>query len=91
MKKIDVVEKLAAEREMSKKQAAETVDALLDIIKEGLKEDGVVDFYGFVKFEKVHKEATTARNVRTGEPVEVPEKDVPKAKFSKAFKDYLNA
>ena len=50
---------------------------------------GKVDFYGFVKFTKVHKEAGTARSPKTGETVEVPAKDVPKAKFSSAFKKEL--
>ena len=89
MKKIDVVEKLAQIREISKKEAGEIVDAFIDIVKTGIKEDGEVDFYGFVKFTKVHKEAGTARSPKTGETVEVAAKDVPKAKFSSAFKKEL--
>lgn len=91
MKKIDVIDKLAIARDISKKEATEIVDTVLDIVKTGVKEDGEVDFYGFMKVSRIHKDATTARNVKTGEPVAVPEKEVPKAKFSKAFKDYLNA
>ena len=89
MKKIDVVEKLAQVRGISKKEAGEIVDAFIDIVKTGIKEDGEVDFYGFVKFTKVHKEAGTARSPKTGETVEVHAKDVPKAKFSSAFKKEL--
>lgn len=89
MKKIDVIDKLATAREISKKEATEIVDTVLDIVKTGIKEDGEVDFYGFCKFTKVHKEATTARNVKTSEPVAVPAKDVPKCKFSSAFKKEL--
>lgn len=91
MKKLDVIDKLAIVKEISKKEATEIVDTVLDIVKAGVKEDGEVDFYGFMKIRRVHKDATTARNVKTGEPVAVPEKEVPKAKFSKSFKDYLNA
>lgn len=89
MKKIDIIDKLATVRDISKKEATEIVDTVLDIVKTGIKEDGEVDFYGFCKFTKVHKEATTARNVKTGEPVAVPAKDVPKCKFSSAFKKEL--
>ena len=89
MTKIDVVEKLAQDREISKNAAGEIVDAFIDIVKTGIKEDGEVDVYGFVKFTKVHKEAGTARSPKTGETVEVPAKDVPKAKFSSAFKKEL--
>ena len=91
MKKIDVAAKLAEAREISKKEAAEILDTVIDIIKTGVKEDGEVDLFGFVKISKIHKDATTARSPRTGETIDVPEKDVPKAKFSSAFKNELNA
>lgn len=89
MKKIDVANKLAEVRGISKKESGEIVDAFLDIVKTGIKEDGEVDFYGFAKFSKVHKEAGTARSPKTGETVAVPAKDVPKCKFSSAFKKEL--
>ena len=91
MKKIDVAAKLAETREISKKEATEILDTVIDIIKTGVKEDGEVDLFGFVKISKIHKDATTARSPRTGEMIDVPEKDVPKAKFSSAFKNELNA
>ena len=89
MKKIDVVNKLSEVRSLSKKQAGEIVDQIIDIIKTGIKEDGEVDFYGFAKFTKVHKDAATARSPKTGETVNVPAKDVPKCKFSSTFKKEL--
>ena len=91
MKKIDVAAKLAEVREISKKEATEILDTVIDIIKTGVKEDGEVDLFGFVKISKIHKDATTARSPRTGEMIDVPEKDVPKAKFSSAFKREVNA
>lgn len=89
MKKINVVEKLAQIRGISKKESGEIVDTFLDIVKTGIKEDGEVDFYGFFKFSRVHKDAGTARSPKTGEIVKVPAKDVPKCKFSSAFKKEL--
>lgn len=91
MKKIDVAAKLAEAREISKKEATEILDTVIDIIKTGVKEENEVDLYGFLKISKIHKDATTARSPRTGEMVDVPAKDVPKAKFSSAFKNELNA
>ena len=91
MKKIDVAAKLAETREISKKEATEILDTVIDIIKTGVKEDGEVDLFGFVKISKIHKDATTARSPRPGEMIDVQEKDVPKAKFSSAFKNELNA
>ena len=90
MKKIDIVEKLTQVRGVSKKDATEIVEQVIDIIKTGVKENGAVDIFGFMKIINVHKDAGTARNPRTNEIVDVPEKNVPKAKFSKTFKDFLN-
>lgn len=90
MKKIDVVNKLAANMNITKKEASEFIDTFIDIVKLGIKEDGEIDFHGFAKFTKNHKEATIARSPKTGETVSVPAKDVPKVKFSKSFKDFLN-
>jgi len=86
MKKIDVINKLSNIRGISKKESDEIVNQVLDIVKTGIREDGEVDFYGFAKFTKVHKEAATARSPKTGETVNVPAKDVPKCRFSSAFK-----
>lgn len=86
MKKIDVINKLAEVRGISKKESGTIVEQFIDIVKTGIKNEGEVDFYGFAKFTKVHKEATTARSPKTGETVNVPAKDVPKCKFSSGFK-----
>lgn len=90
MKKIDIINALKDTRDISKTEAAEIVDQVIDIMKNGVKADGELDIFGFIKITKVHKEAGTARNPRTGETVDVPEKNAPKAKFSKTFKDFLN-
>ena len=86
MKKNDVIAKYAEVKGTTKKEATDVIETVLDIVKTGIIEDGEVDFYGFVKLFKQKKEATTARNPLTGETVDVPEKFVPKAKFSSAFK-----
>ena len=52
--------------------------------------EGVVDITGFVKFTKVHREARTGKNPRTGEAIAISAKYAPKAEFKKAFKDQIN-
>lgn len=91
LKKIDLVERYAQEMECSKKDATVVIEKVIDLIKRGVIEDGGVDLYGFMKLEKVHKEAGTARSPKTGETIEVPAKDIPKCKFSPAFKREVNA
>lgn len=90
MKKIDIVNELKKIRDINKNEAVEIVDQVITIMKNGVKNDGELDIFGFVKMTKAHKEAGKARNPRTGEIITIPAKEVPKAKFSKAFKDFLN-
>ena len=91
LKKVDLVERYAQEMKCSKKDATAVIDKVIDIIKTGVIKDGGVDIYGFVKLERIHKDACEKRNPRTGEMGHVDAKFVPKAKFSAAFKREVNA
>lgn len=87
MKRAEFI-KLVSERfEMPQTKAKEMIEIFEDVIVEGLKEDGCVPFLG--KFTLDHKEATTARNPKTGEPVEVSAKNVVKYKADKATKEAI--
>ena len=90
MKKNDIIAVYAEKNNVTKKAATEVVGSVIDIIKDGILTEGVVDITGFVKLEKVYKEATTARNPQTGESIAVPSKYIPKAKFSSTFKREVN-
>lgn len=90
MKKNDIIAVYAEKNNVTKKAATEVVGSVIDIIKDGILTEGVVDITGFVKFTKVHREARTGKNPRTGEPIAVPSKYIPKAKFSSTFKREVN-
>ena len=65
----------------------EFTEDFIAAVQKAVIEEGGVDFYGFMKIEKVLKPASKAKNPATGEEIDVPEKFVPKAKFSSRFKD----
>jgi nucleoid DNA-binding protein len=67
------------------------IDAATDIIREKLSEGENVAITGFGAFETRERAATTARNPRTGETVEVPARKVPAFKPAKALKDAVDA
>lgn len=70
--------------------ANETVNFIKDKIRERLAAGDVVSLNGLVTFEPYVKQATTKVNPRTGEPVEVPEKNWVRATVSKSFLKTLN-
>ena len=75
---------------LSKKDGTEIVDYILSIMQAGLKEDKVLDLFGFCKMTVERKDEHTGRNPQTGKDMVIPAKNMPKCKFSKTFKDYIN-
>lgn len=82
MTKGEFVAKYASKTGMSQKAAGEAVDAFFETVSEALNEGEKIVMPGKVKIEKGIRAARTGKNPQTGEPVEIPEKVVIKAKFS---------
>lgn len=73
---------------LNKKDTEAFIDSVVEGIKELSKEDKL-RIAGLGDFETVVKVARIGRNPSTGEPVDIPEKRVPKFKFAKGFKDFV--
>ena len=89
MNKTELANFVAEDSGVTKKDAKTLVASVLSGIKDGLVEDGKVALVGFGTFSVVTRSARTARNPQTGEPIEVPEKQVPKFKPSKLLKEHV--
>ena len=89
MTRQDFIKLIATELDKSQKETKE----ILDVIEEGIvaviKEEDELKL-NIGKFVGVDKEATTAKNPRTGEEVDVAAKRAPKFKAGKVFKDGVN-
>ena len=90
MNKSELIAKIAEKTGLDKKQAAAALDATIAVITETLKADDKVALLGFGTFEVRERAATTARNPRTGETIEVAAKRVPTFKPGKALKDAVD-
>ena len=75
---------------MSKADAGTAVDAVLDTVTQQLSSGDEVRILGFGNFSVANRKATTARNPRTGETVQVAASKAPKFKAGKALKDAVN-
>lgn len=90
MNKKDLVQKIAETNELTKQQAADVLDTVLDSIGDAIAAGDRVQLLGFGTFEKRERPARTARNPRTGETIEIAAASVPAFKPGKALKDKVN-
>ena len=63
---------------LSRKQAADVVDAVLETISDTLKRGSDVTFSGFGKFHVAERGAREGVNPRTGERMQIPASKVPR-------------
>lgn len=90
MTKTDLVNYMAEETGMSKADATRALEAMLNGVVKGLKEEKKVALTGFMTFTAKEKEAATRRNPRTGEPVETPAHTAVTFKAGSKLKEALN-
>ena len=90
MNKDDLIVKVANSVGVSKVDAAKSVDAVFSNITSSLKGGNEVRLVGFGTFKVSNRAATTGRNPRTGESIQIPAKKVPKFRAGKALKDTVN-
>ncbi|MDQ6973387.1 MAG: HU family DNA-binding protein [Mariprofundaceae bacterium] len=87
MNKADLINHVAEDAKLSKADAAGAVEAVLNGITNALGNNDPVSLVGFGTFSVVERAARTARNPRTGEPIQVAASKAPKFKAGKALKD----
>ena len=86
MNKAELIEAVAAAAEISKKDATEAVDAVLDSVKSAVAKGDKVSISGFGIFEKSERSARTGRNPQTGAAVQIAATSVPKFRAGAEFK-----
>ena len=90
MTKAQLIEKVAQGGEMTKKQAAVAVDAILEAIENALIEGESVQLSGLGSFHVKEVPAHVARNPRTNETVEAPASRKVTFSVSKTLKGRIN-
>ncbi|PTX59897.1 nucleoid protein Hbs [Melghirimyces profundicolus] len=90
MNKTELISQVAEKTNMTKKDATQAVDAVLDAITEALKNGDKVQLIGFGNFEVRERAARKGRNPQTGKEIDIPASKVPAFKPGKALKDDVN-
>ncbi len=91
MNKTDLVNVVAAETDLSKKDAEAALNATLAAIAEALKNGDKVQLIGFGNFEVKEVAEREGRNPRTGETIKIEAAKKPSFTASKVLKDLINA
>lgn len=90
MNRNELVESVAEDTGLPRKDAAKAVDGVFDAIAKALKAGDEVRLVGFGTFSVAERAASEGRNPRTGEAIQIAAARVPKFKAGKGLKDSLN-
>ena len=91
MSKLTIVQNVAAATEIITKDVREVFDAIIQEIKFGMAEGEKMEIRGFGTFETKIRKARKAKNLYTGESMNLPETTVIKFRPSKEWqKDLTN-
>ena len=90
MTKAELVEKVATQIDLTKKQTEVVINTLFQSITDSLGQGDKVELRGFGSFRVRHRDARVGRNPKSGEKVEVPAKKVPFFKAGKELRELVD-
>lgn len=90
MTKADLVDKVTALGDLTRRDGEIIVDLLFDSVIGALKSGDKIEIRGFGSFRTRQRNARVGRNPKTGAQVDVPAKKVPFFKPSKELRDLIN-
>jgi len=90
MTKADIIESVYERVGFSKKESAEIVELVFDMLKETLERGDKVKISGFGNFQPRYKRARPGRNPQSGQPIEITARRVVKFVPSQVLKAALN-
>jgi DNA-binding protein HU-beta len=90
--KQEFVDQVASKTNMSRREARDAVDAVLDSITDTLKSGGEINFTGFGKFSTQHRKERQGVNPRNpSEKVTIPAATVPKFSAGSSLKQAVKS
>jgi integration host factor subunit beta len=90
MTKAELVEQVAEQINLTKKQTETIVNILLDSITEALSQGDKVELRGFGSFRIRGRNPRNGRNPKTGDAVHIPAKKVPFFKAGKELREMVD-
>ncbi len=89
MNKAELIDKLAADAGISKKDAGAVIDSFTDAVAKTLKKGDKLTLVGFGTFSVSKRAARTGRNPQTGATIKIKAKKVAKFKAGKELSEKI--
>ncbi len=86
---MELMEAIASKADLSKKDAENALNSLVEVITTTLKKGDKVTLTGFGTFEARKRKARQGINPQTGAKIQIAATTVPKFKAGKSFKDAI--
>lgn len=90
MNKQELINAIADETGLSKKDTEATINSFVNVVSNTLADKDKVQLIGFGTFETRERAARTGRNPQTGEELKIAASVIPAFKAGKALKDKVN-
>ncbi|MEI6222304.1 MAG: HU family DNA-binding protein [bacterium] len=90
MSKIDLINAIADQANLSKKAAGDALQSFINIVTKQLKTSNKVQITGFGTFLVRKRAAREGRNPRSGAKIKIPAKKTPAFTAGKTLKDAVN-
>ena len=91
MNKNDLISSVAESSGLTKADAGRAVDGVFESIASALSSGDDVRIVGFGRFSVANRAASTGRNPRTGEEIQIPASKQPKFKAGAPLKSAVNS
>lgn len=91
MNRSDLINSVATETGLSKKDADAAISAFINTVENALKAGDKLQLVGFGTFETSKRAERTGRNPQTGEDIKIPASVVPKFKAGAKLKEAVAA
>lgn len=89
MNKQDLINAIAKETGLTKRDSTAALDATINTIVKALSKGEDVQLIGFGKFEVRNRAARKGRNPQTGEAIQIPATKAPAFRAGKALKEVV--
>lgn len=90
MNKTELIDAIAKESGLSKKDSEKALNAFTEVVGKTLKKKDKISLVGFGTFETRKRAARKGRNPQTGKEIKIAAATVPAFKPGKALKDLVN-